>query len=151
VGIVRSALLVVLASATAAAWGAQVYRSVDRDGNVSYSDRPAGENAEALYIATPRAADPAPPAATASQPGGQTEAAPEQPGEVQREQREPTAEERAEERVRNCAIARERNERYLISRRLYRETPDGEREYLDDAQLDDARARAAADVEEWCD
>jgi hypothetical protein len=57
----------------------------------------------------------------------------------------------AERRVKNCEIAQDRVERYEISHRLYRTTPDGEREYLSDAEIDEARTRAQADVQEWCD
>jgi hypothetical protein len=59
-------------------------------------------------------------------------------------------EEIAAERARNCALAQERAERYRISRRLYRSLPNGEREYLSDAELDEARAKAEADVGNWC-
>ena len=48
-------------------------------------------------------------------------------------------------------MARERNDRYALSRRLYRTNADGERYYLDDAAVAEARAKAAADVEDWCD
>jgi len=127
---------------------AEVFRSVDAAGNVSYSDRPVGANSETVYIATPGAANP-PPVSTV-QPQAATEP-PVEEGELQRERREPTPEERAQERAANCGIARERLDRYLISRRLYRTTPDGERAYLSDAEIDEAKARAAADVEKWCD
>ncbi len=125
--------------------GAEVYRYVDEDGNVAYTDRPVGQNAESIVITTTAPVLP-PPVAAAPQPEVET---PEET--VQRERREPTPEERAADRAANCTIARERNERYAISRRLFRELPDGEREYLSDAEIDEARARAAADVEEWCD
>lgn len=125
--------------------GAEVYRSVDEDGNVSYSDRPVGQDAESIVIATRTPG--APPAATASA----EQSSESLDGTVQRERREPTPEERAEDRAANCAIARERLDRYTISRRLYRTLPDGEREYLSDAEIDEAKAGAAADVEEWCD
>ena len=135
--------LVFLAAATL--HGAEVFRYIDENGNVAYSDRPIGENTEKIVVTTNapivprRAAAPAQPQA----------ATPEET--VERQRREPTPEERAADRAANCAIARERTERYAVSRRLFRELPDGEREYLSDAQIDEARARAAADVEEWCD
>ncbi|NNC65115.1 MAG: DUF4124 domain-containing protein [Gammaproteobacteria bacterium] len=130
--------------AASALHGAEVFRYVDENGNVAYSDRPVGQNAESIVITT--IAPVVPPRTTAAaQPN-------ENPDEsVQREAREPTPEERAEDRAVNCTIARERMERYAISRRLYRPLPDGEREYLSDAEIDEARAGAAADVEEWCD
>lgn len=142
--------IAMLAAATLQA--ADVYRSVDENGNVSYSDRPFGQNAEVVFIATrtpgapPAARNPAP--QSANQAGNAADA---EETTVQRERREPTPEERAADRAANCVIARERLERYTTSRRLYRELPDGEREYLSDAQIDEARARAAADVDEWCD
>jgi hypothetical protein len=127
---------------------AEVFRSVDAAGNVSYSDRPVGANSETVFIATPGVATP-PPVSTL-QPQAGTEPTVEE-GELQREPREATPEERAAERTANCGIARERLDRYLISRRLYRTAPDGERAYLSDAEIDEAKARAAADVEKWCD
>lgn len=124
---------------------AEVFRYVDENGNVAYSDRPVGENPEVIVVTTTAPVAP-PPAAPAQQPQAAT---PEET--VERVRREATPEERAEDRAANCAIARERMETYAISRRLFRPLPDGEREYLSDAEIDAARAGAAADVEEWCD
>ena len=42
-------LLLVVAGSAA---GAQIYRSVDADGNVTYSDRPAGDDVESIFIDT---------------------------------------------------------------------------------------------------
>ena len=142
----RAISLITLAFlAVTALHGAEVFRYVDEDGNVAYSDRPVGQNAESIVVTTNAPIVPLRPAA----PAQPATAAPEET--VERQRREPTPEERAADRAANCEIARERNESYAISRRLFRELPDGEREYLSDAQIDEARARAAADVEEWCD
>ena len=62
----------------------------------------------------------------------------------------PTAAQLRLERQKNCEIARERQERYTLSRRLFRTNAAGEREYLDDAAIAEARAKAAADVQDWC-
>jgi hypothetical protein len=51
---------------------------------------------------------------------------------------------------RTARIARETQERYTLSRRLFRTNAVGEREYLDDAAVAEARAKAAADVKDWC-
>lgn len=135
--------LAVLAASTL--YGAEVYRYVDENGNVGYSDRPVGQNPEPIVVTTYTPIVPSAPTPTpaAAQPD------PETTDETVR--REPTPEERAQDRAANCTIARERFQRYAISRRLFRELPDGEREYLSDAEIDEARAGAAADVEEWCD
>lgn len=145
--IAACALLLSLTTLTAASFGAEVYRSKTADGTVSYSDRPQGDNSEFIFIATPRPATAAPqrnqPAASraqaAQQPVVEGEAAPQ-----------PTAAQVAEMRAKNCTIARERLLTYTQSHRLYRPLENGEREYLSDDEIDAARAKAAADVEEWC-
>jgi hypothetical protein len=125
--------------------GAQVYRSVDADGNVTYSDRPAGDDVETIFIdtatATPVPADPADSEVGAA-------AAEDEVDEVV--YAGPSAEEIAAERMENCGLARDREERYLVAHRIYTGT-EAEREYLDDAELNAIRLQATADVEEWCD
>jgi hypothetical protein len=126
---------------------AEVYRSTDSDGNVVYSDRPEGRDAERVFIATQRISSSPRPAATdaAATP---TRAQPEVTGGQVRVERTP--EEVAAERQRNCAAAQERADKYKTSLRLYRTLENGEREYLSDAELDEARAQADADVANWC-
>jgi hypothetical protein len=135
------------------AYGAEVYRFTAPDGTVGYSDRPQGNNAEQVVIATPRAGTPATPAQAVARasaaPSATTEPVPEAPSAPTLPPG-PTAAELSAQRQQNCEIARERQQRYTVSRRLFRTTPDGEREYLDDRQIDEARAKAAADVEDWC-
>ena len=125
-------------------FAAEVYRQVNADGTVTYSDRPASDSAETITIDT-RAPAPLPAPAT-DEPDATPTAAPD----AESEPAQPTPQEIAAERAANCAAARERNDRYQMSRRLYRSLPNGEREYLSDEELDEARAGAAADVEQWC-
>lgn len=142
--LISCACLVLLA---ASAFAAEVYRSVDANGTVVYSDRPGGAHTERIFIATPGAA-PVPRAVATPAPAGQGRAPAD---ELRAEVRiEPTPGEIAAERARNCALAEERADRYRVSQRLYRTLPNGEREYLSDAELDEARARADADVASWC-
>jgi hypothetical protein len=143
-----------LALLSTAAYGADVYRSRAADGTISYSDRPQGENSEYVFVPTPGAGNAANTpqrqtrgagdanAATAATPPEAPAAPTLPPG--------PTAAELREQRQKNCEIARERQQRFTISRRLYRTNADGEREYLSDPEIDEARAKAAADVEDWC-
>ena len=138
------AALVLLAGSVTAT---EVYRRVLDDGTVSYSDRPAGEIVEVNFIHAP--SRPEPEASDERRPafGGEatamtttSETAPETvPAE-------PTSAQKAE----RCAQARERAERYEISHRLYRVKEGGEREYLNDAEIDAARATAQAAVSSWC-
>jgi hypothetical protein len=134
-----------------AAYGADVYRSTAPDGTVSYSDRPQGADAEFVFSARPAARPAAP--ATAPAGGAQPSAAatpPEAPASPTLPEG-PSAAELREQRQKNCEIAREREQRYALSRRLFRTNAAGEREYLDDAAIAEARAKAAADVQDWCD
>ncbi len=54
-------------------------------------------------------------------------------------------------RSENCEKAKTRKVKYNISRRLYRELENGERDYLTDDELDQERANAQKLVNEWCD
>jgi hypothetical protein len=135
-----------------AADGADVYRSTGPDGTVSFSDRPQGENAQYITSTTPVAARPA-----ANAPGGRgpapanaAQGPPQAPGDPTLPEG-PSSDELRAQRAKNCEIARERMERYTLSRRLFRTNAAGEREYLDDSAVADARAKAAADVQDWCD
>ena len=142
VAIVTLSLLVLPASA------ADVYRSVDAQGNIVYSDRP--EDADSVKVAirtlTPVSNQPVPAPAPQPEPAATPAEEPDQ-ATIEAAERAQLAEDRAA----NCAIATERNERYQTSRRLYRVDAAGERVYLDDDALTQARADAAADVTRWCD
>jgi len=153
----RSDWIYLLLLSAGSAWSAQVYRVVDADGNVTYSDRPDSRNAETIFINTSIATGAVASSATADNAPAEEgvideEGGTDEEGEIDENvYAEPTAEELAAERRETCGIARERRERYNIAHRIYRETEDGEREYLNDTELDATRVQAAADVEEWCD
>ena len=131
-----------------AALGADIYRSTGPDGTVTYSDRPQSADAEVVASTAPRArvldAAPAPEAGDAADAPPEAVAAPAPLPAG------PTAAELLLQRQKNCEIARERMDRYTVSRRLFRTNADGEREYLDDSAVAEARAKAAADVQDWC-
>ena len=132
-----------------AAFGAEIYRYTAPDGTVSYSDRPQGPNSEFVVAVVPRPRTPTADAAAA--PAGDTApAAPEAASAPAALPEGPTAAQLREQRQTNCNVARERLDRYTVSRRLFRTNAAGEREYLDDTAVAEARAKAAADVEDWC-
>jgi hypothetical protein len=145
----HTTLLLALLGSTA--HGADVYRSTGPDGTVSYSDRPQGADAQ-FVLATRRATQPVTPLPDARGPASAEGAsnAPEAP-DAPTLPEGPSAAELREQRQKNCEIARERQERYSLSRRLFRTNAAGDREYLDDAAVAEARAKAAADVQDWCD
>ncbi|MDX1562079.1 MAG: DUF4124 domain-containing protein [Gammaproteobacteria bacterium] len=135
--------------------GAQeVFRTVDETGTVIYSDRPRDEASERIVIRTARAQPAAPRAAgnanNTSNAGNDDDATTaQQPGAMI--PREATPDEIAEDRRRNCQLAQERNAAYSTAHRLFRTNAAGEREYLSDAELTEARNKAQSDVATWCD
>jgi len=141
----RTVAIVTLSLLAVSAQAGEVYRSIDAQGNMVYSDRPASEDSTKVTI---RTSTPAPRAPSTR------EAASGEPAADLPDQATINAAERAqlaEDRAANCTIATERNTRYSTSRRLYREGEDGERVYLNDAELTEARNNAQAEVSRWCD
>ena len=131
-----------------------VYKWMDARGQVHYTDLPPREPG-ARILATYQGAvpvgeededggesgpDPLPPGfAESDVPDGDTRAA---AAAVQRDLSAIRAEQ--------CKQAQARYKQYIESRRLYRETPDGQRQYLSDAELAQARVDAKKDVDEYC-
>jgi hypothetical protein len=143
-----SILLLALLGTTA--YAADVYKSTAPDGTVIYSDRPEGANSEFVYSATVRVPRTQQGASQPAIAGGAAATPPQAPGTPTLADGPSSAELKAE-RQKNCEIARENQQRYTLSRRLFRTNAVGEREYLDDAAVAEARAKAAADVRDWCD
>ena len=142
-----------LALLATAAYGGQVYRSTDANGNVVFSDRPT-DKSEPVNVIVPTTGRPGNPItspdAKAAAAKTQTGAAQANAAGDQKKEKVQTPAEKEAERAKNCATARERQTRYDQSHRLYKAGPNGEREYLNSAEIDDARAKAAADVATWC-
>ena len=150
--------LVLLALLATAAQGAEVYRTKAKDGSVTYSDRPENDNSDIVTVQSARAAGAQ---ATAGQrtprPGAQNAAGPRRADSAPEAAAPPaplppgpTAAELREQRQKNCDISKEREQRYVVSRRLFKTNDKGEREYLDDKAVAEARAKAAQDVKDWC-
>lgn len=137
-----------LAMAGTSAFAADVYRTTAPDGTVSYSDRPQGADSQFVFSAAARGTATQSAAAPAAA-GANGSAAPEAPAAPRAPEGPSSAQLRAE-RQKNCEIARETQQRYQLSMRLYRTNAAGQRELLDDAAVAAARAKAAQDVEDWC-
>lgn len=150
-------ILLLLSSAIATgALAAEIYKWTDADGNVHYGDRPTGDGVtvqtgvERVAIASSRtnsARVEAGVEARLERESARTEAA--TAAEESRKEAEAQRAE-AEDRAEKCVAYRERLQKFLTSRRLYRVDDDGERDYLDDGQMDAARAQVQAQVEEYC-
>ncbi len=147
------ALLLMLALVSTSLWAGEVYRSVGADGTVTYSDVPTGNNSQPVFILVPRpasgprstaaSASPTAPAAESNADGAAKDGSGAKPDAQ-------AAKPDAKEKAKNCQNARDRAQRYSEAHRLYRTGANGEREYLTDAEIDEARAQAKANVDRWC-
>lgn len=149
----RKILVLVLSAAalTTSAFAGEIYKYVDEQGNVHYVDRPTGESGEERlgisYTGTSSAAV----TAQVKHRRDYMEALDEARGERE-SRREAEAQARAEMEARaaKCQESRARLESYLQAHRLYRQDESGEREYLDDEQILEARRKAEEAIQEHC-
>lgn len=141
--IVWSILLVIPVGAVAA----DVYRSVDANGVVTYSDLPTTQSERVTIVASRAGSTTTPRSEAAGRTQNETAGDSPLVAEIPRE---PTADELAADRERNCGYARQKLETFSQSHRLFRNGPDGERIYLSDDELTAARVKAESDVAEWC-
>lgn len=134
-------------------FAAEIYKWTDTDGNVHYGDRPtAGDQAnfETIAVASQRTNP------EQVQAGVEARQEREAARAEARDARAEAAEEAekaladAEERSRKCDQYRARLEEFVTSRRLYRVDESGERNYLDEVQIQEARSKAQQKVEEYC-
>lgn len=144
-------MLAGIVAAAPAATGGEIYKWTDAEGNVHYGDRPTGAAEEERLAISSSPTDRARVEANVqARREARTERA-EAAAEAASGQ--PTEEElraQEEERARRCETSRERLQKFLISRRLYRHDENGERVYLDEAETEAARARVQEQVLEYC-
>lgn len=129
----------------------EIYKWTDADGNVHYGDRPSGQPTEQRMEITYKRTDGASVQARVDAQR-ESQAARREARAQQDEDEQTLAEQRAaeEQRQQKCENYRAKLETMVTSRRLYREDENGERVYLDDAQMLEARQRAEELVAEYC-
>ena len=150
--------ILVTAAAAVSLFGAsaiagEIYRYTDADGNVHYGDRPSGADTEQRVAIASRRSTPAAAPSEDAEPEATVAVAPAETDAQEAAAKKKTRSEKiAEQKARDkrCASARAKLETLVTSRRLYRETEDGERQYLNDAEIDEARARAQELVQQHC-
>jgi len=142
-----AALLVVTTLLATGAAQAEVYRWVDENGEVHFSDRPrSGANT----VRVPKAPASAPSdAGRAERQRRLLEAW--QAERLRKQEAKSRAEEQARERRRNCAIARDNLRQYRNAGGVYRLNEQGERVFMDDAERGRLIAQWEGEVARWCD
>jgi len=148
--IARTTLLagVILAGSAAAS---EIYKWTDENGTVHYGDRPTGANSEVrLNISS----EPTDPERVQQIVQARADARAErEEAESARAATEASPEElraEAEERAEKCTMYKDRLQKFVTSRRLYRHDESGERVYLDEQETLAARNRVQEQVEEYC-
>jgi hypothetical protein len=160
----RSLLLVALLLAAAGA-SAQQYKWVDRNGRVQYGDTPPpGVRATPLRAPAGPAAAPESPAASDTPAAGDAPAAKGPPTMADREadfrkrreeaekeqQKQAKAEQEKQLKKDNCERAQAQSRFLESGQRVSRTGADGERRFLEDAEIAQEAARARQMVQEWC-
>lgn len=150
---------------------AEIYKWVDKDGTVKYTDTPPPNGAKPLSTIKSKAASPlvsSTPATTLpegamtnpthTQPtaGGGGAASEQEMAKQKREIEEIEKKNKAEKEAQakqkqlNCKSARANYQSYSQGGRVYRMNEKGEREYLGDKDLSDGAAKAKRDMQEYC-
>ena len=123
-----------------------IYKYVDEDGTVHYVDRPTGAATEerVAYVSNGRSAS--------SSRSGDSGPDWRERRESRQEEKKAAEEEAAQkaERDKACQESRDRLQQYNQARRLYRTDEQGERVYLDEAQVEEARQKVVELIEENC-
>jgi hypothetical protein len=144
-------LLVSLLAVLGSSAHADVYKYTDEKGHIQYTDKPQTLPAERLDVQsrrtdtvelTKREED--------ERKRVESENRARQQAQAQRQNRSEAAEMSATEKADACAKARERYDKYMVSRRLYEAGENGERRYLNSEEIDAARASAKAAMDELC-
>lgn len=129
----------------------EIYKWTDADGNVHYGDRPTGESqVERVAIASRNTNSAA--VSDRVQAHDELQTSRQEARAKRAEDAQAAAKEQAEEEKRQeqCQMYRSRLEKFLQSPRLYREDEAGERVYLDDEQILEARAKVQNKIQETC-
>jgi hypothetical protein len=134
-----------------AAQAGDVYVVTDDKGNRVYTDRPQTLPAERTGIRS-SPTDPADVQAGSEEQMKQVAAVAGTTTNQQERGSDATTatESTTEDRDKRCADARKRYETLMFNFRIYEVGPDGERRYLDSAEIDTARVEAKKVLDEFC-
>jgi len=126
-----------------------VYKWVDAQGQVHYGERPP-EEAAATEVTIKNSPPPAPLTQQDRTANTQRVLRAFEEERMQKQQNEAKAAEEAAQRQRNCAVARDRLQRYQSAGYLYELDKNGERRVLNDAQHTSEMRIAEAEVKKYC-
>ncbi len=147
----RVTAIAILIGLPLSATQADVYRSVDAQGHVQYSDTPS-PGAELIQVSSSRPsstpASNAPPGNSGFSPTKVNAQIHEQltKEDLAREVHSDVAQTRAEQ----CQKAQDDYQKQVLARRIYTTGADGQRQYLSDAEADQQRLNTRQQMEDLC-
>lgn len=157
--------------ATALPVKAEIYKWVDKDGNIKYTDTPPPPGVKSLSTMGKKTVTPAPPTASpeasqvspsanaknqTSSTGKADNTSPEAQAKKKRELEEIAKKNKAEldaqakKKELNCATAKTNYQTYSQGGRIYKTNEKGERIYVDEKDLAEGAAQAQRDMQEYC-
>ncbi len=143
----KRVMLVALALAFAPLAGAQLYKHVDKDGKVTYTDQaPAGADAKQIHV----------PKSVTSPPAGKSYVAQDKDLDKKRKEsrdKQGKAEEEAkksQQAEQRCAQARTAHQYFVDGGRIFKNNEKGERVFMSDAEIDAERERTRREMDEAC-
>ena len=149
----RLFLCTTLLTISSGLFASEIYKWTDSDGNVHYGDRPTASdqaNFETVAVASRRTNPSQVQAGIDARQERDAARAEARDARAKADEDARKAQADAEERSAKCDQYRARLEEFLTSRRLYRVDDAGERNYLDEVQIQEARSKAQQKVEEYC-
>jgi len=147
------AIAIALMLAVTVAGGAvagDIYKWTDEEGNVHFGDRPLGEDPERLSIQSKPTDSARVDAMVQARASAAAKAAEEEAAATPEGPSPEELQAQADAREQKCDSYRAQLQKYITSRRLYREDESGERVYLDEAETLAARERVENQVQEFC-
>lgn len=132
---------------------AVVYKWIDAQGKLQYGDRPPdGVHAEVVQLLGTHAASTrtAPSSTAQASPAARVAAATATPTAQDLEDRKAVDQDVAQTRDKQCADAQEHYKKLIEGRRLYKNGPDGERQYMTSEEIDTERLNAKRDIDSIC-
>ena len=128
----------------------EIYKWTDENGNVHYEDRPTGDDVERVAVVSSNTTNSSVQAGIDRRRAYESARADAREAKDEEKRKAEEVAKIAAEREQKCADSRARMERYLQARRLYKEDENGERQYLDDEQVMEARSQAQEDIQAYC-
>jgi hypothetical protein len=138
---------------------AQIYKWKDKNGVTRYSDTPPTDNVKVDKIGKEKTTKPAPAAEKEANPAANNKTQPDSEdeaaqlrarnAEIEKKNKEEKAAQ-AKLKAENCRSAKADYETFIQGGRIYQMNEKGEREYFDDAALNERKAQAQANMQQYC-